>query len=727
MAYSEDNIQQFFTDLLKSSKEKEKAVESLSKTTDKLLEVETKSAKADAKEQKEEVKHKNRLAQLAARKERDQKGPMQEMFGKDKTAGTKLSGWLMAALGIGAGVAGAAWLMSDDPTAKKIRDELGKLIKQGVEALKNAIKEAIDKAVAELDAFLRGWANDQMRGTGLGTTTTPGEQEVQTEAADGTRQEKMDELRDEIKNGNWIDNITGVQQERREQLYYLESGEVMQYTDDFRLGGGGGRYGRSIVSGDVTQIREQTAGIGEEDKARLKELDTMIRDRREYNDRLAKMPKDDDSYDLLVEKLNEKEKEIGQFYDENEALTKMLEGARDKRLERINNPVQRQTGGIINVPGYGDGDKVPMLLPPESFVLNKKASKHFQTRQTGGVPVLKRQTGGFVEAVKHIKKDEALSSLTKGKNDWIRPGGNSVISRKPWSSVKGDTPIHAYYDKVGNVPTIGWGATYYDDISSGTQKVKMGDTITKDKADKVMLDNVKRLAQRYSKMIPNWKKMSNSQRAGLLSMGYNAPNFYGAYRGITAALDSGDMGRVRENLRWGGPSEARITESQAMMRKGPQNLNAIVGPKKVGQKIVGTGNPLVDRFREMTGQSPAVGSVIKRQQGGPITVPGSGDGDKVPMLLPEGSFVLNREASQRLQTGGVVGAETTHQRFMEANESVPTMVIPPPKTVVVKRRALVKAPQASNPNAGYNMGSGSGVNIVEQSSQLHRIQSGAAI
>ena len=735
MAYSEDNIQQFFTDLLASTKQRDKSVKELSKTTDKLLVIETKSLKADQKEKKKEQQHKNRLAQLAARKEKDQKGPLQEMFAKDKKAGDTLNGWLLAALGIGAAGLGAAWLMSDNPTAKKIRDEIGKLVKKGVEALKDALQEAITNAVNELDSFLRGWANDRLRGTGLGGGTTAGANEAAVEEAEGSLEEKKKELRDQLSDIDLGDMLSGQQSDWQEQLYRLEAGEDLSYAPDFRRGGGGGKYGRGIVSGDVVRARTETAGVSKEDKERLKVLDDVIRDRRKYNDMLAVMPEDDDSYALLQQRLAATEEDIGKFYEENQHLVAILERIRDERYARVNNPVQKQTGGIINVPGYGDGDKVPMLLPPESFVLNKKASKHYaQKRQTGGSvgyrkgrKYLKRQTGGFVEAVKHIKKDEALSSLTKGKNDWIRPGGNSVISRKPWSSVNSDTPVHAYYDKVGNVPTIGWGATYYDDISSGTQKVKMGDTITKAKADKVMLDNVKRLAQRYSKMIPNWKKMSNSQRAGLLSMGYNAPNFYGAYKGITAALDSGDMNRVRENLRWGGPSEARITESQAMMRKGPQNLNAIVGEKKVGQKIVGTGNPLVDRFREMTGQSPAVGTIIKRQQGGPITVPGSGDGDKVPMLLPAGSFVLNREASQRLQTGGVVGAETSHQRFMEANESVPTMVIPPPKTVVVKRRALATPPPINPPNRGYNMGSGSGVNIVETASQLHRIQSGAAI
>jgi hypothetical protein len=44
--------------------------------------------------------------------------------------------------------------------------------------------------------------------------------------------------------------------------------------------------------------------------------------------------------------------------------------------------------------------------------------------------------------------------------------------------------------------------------------------------------------------------------------------------------------------------------------------------------------------------------VLKRQTGGPIRVPGSGSGDKVPMMLPEGSFVLNRNAAG-YQNGGI--------------------------------------------------------------------------
>ena len=53
---------------------------------------------------------------------------------------------------------------------------------------------------------------------------------------------------------------------------------------------------------------------------------------------------------------------------------------------RFENPVRRQVGGHINVPGIGEGDKVPMMLPEGSFVLNKMASMHFQNG--GMVPTL---------------------------------------------------------------------------------------------------------------------------------------------------------------------------------------------------------------------------------------------------------------------------------------------------------------------------------------------------
>ena len=62
----------------------------------------------------------------------------------------------------------------------------------------------------------------------------------------------------------------------------------------------------------------------------------------------------------------------------------------------------------------------------------------------------------------------------------------------------------------------------------------------------------------------------------------------------------------------------------------------------------------------------------KKQTGGPITVPGTGSGDKVPMMLPSGSFVLNRNASNFLkrQTGGVVPTMLEPGELVYLNENI---------------------------------------------------------
>jgi len=87
---------------------------------------------------------------------------------------------------------------------------------------------------------------------------------------------------------------------------------------------------------------------------------------------------------------------------------------------------------------------------------------------------------------------------------------------------KPDTMLHAYLDSV-NQPTIGWGSTFYDSILNGKSPVRMGDTITKKRADGILQTNLSNLAKTYSKEMPYWRKMSDSQKAGTLVIGYNAP------------------------------------------------------------------------------------------------------------------------------------------------------------------------------------------------------------
>ena len=66
------------------------------------------------------------------------------------------------------------------------------------------------------------------------------------------------------------------------------------------------------------------------------------------------------------------------------------------------------------------------------------------------------------------------------------------------------------------------------------------------------------------------------------------------------------------------------------------------------------GGLAVNPLKWLTGLVRGANNTLEgKQTGGPVTVPGSGSGDKVPMMLPSGSFVLNRNASG-FQNGGII-------------------------------------------------------------------------
>ena len=172
-----------------------------------------------------------------------------------------------------------------------------------------------------------------------------------------------------------------------------------------------------------------------------------------------------------------------------------------------------------------------------------------------------------------IKKEEALSSVSPGKNDYIVPGGKSVVSGTDWSNIGPKTKIYAYPDSRG-IPTIGWGATFYDGITSGKKSVKLGDSITKENADKILANNIGILAEKYSKEIANWSKMSPQQQSAILSIGYNAgPNApLGAYPKLSAAIKSGNMVEVANNVTRSGPSAERLANERKLLLSGPKDL-----------------------------------------------------------------------------------------------------------------------------------------------------------
>lgn len=279
------------------------------------------------------------------------------------------------------------------------------------------------------------------------------------------------------------------------------------------------------------------------------------------------------------------------------SLSMLFGGKKDK---------SKQTSGFVS--GTKGVDKIPAMLSDGEFVVSAGAVKKYgvdtfeaMNAAGGGDNAPKIMSGkvyaaggGMIsKATEAIKSDEALSSLTPGKNDYIRPQGRSVVSNVDWNKIAPSTSLYAYKTGVvGDRATIGWGSTFYDSILSGKKPVRPGDTITKEKADQILNNNIADLAKTYAAKIPYWNKMNESQKAGLLSVGYNAPyGPIGAYSGLTSALSRGDMQGAAENVSRGGPSQHRLQIERKLILSGPSNVKNLVGPAVVGEKKVGSGIP----------------------------------------------------------------------------------------------------------------------------------------
>ena len=193
-------------------------------------------------------------------------------------------------------------------------------------------------------------------------------------------------------------------------------------------------------------------------------------------------------------------------------------------------------------------------------------------------------------ALHELSKDEALSSLTPGVNDYIKPGGRSVVSNMRWQDLNDDTLIYPYIDSVGQ-PTIGYGSAGMRGVTMNTRPI----TVRQAKA--ILLQDIDRIEKGLSKNIKHWKSMSDQQKAALIMFEYNAGigNAYGGYRQLSAALEEGNMRKAADQLLRGGPAPSRIETEQRLLLSGPQQIvgPGIVGPGKVGEGKVGAGLPFI--------------------------------------------------------------------------------------------------------------------------------------
>ena len=261
------------------------------------------------------------------------------------------------------------------------------------------------------------------------------------------------------------------------------------------------------------------------------------------------------------------------------------------------------SGGIKNffgnmfsgmVKGPKGRDKVPAMLTDGEFVMSTGAVQKYgvdtleSMNAAGGgtnVPqisdgVTYAAGGGLVGyAGNMIKHHEALSSLKPNQNYYVS------VKSPEYKKVNNDTKIYPYLDSV-NVPTIGWGATYYDKISNGKKPVKMTDPpITKKAADNLLNKHLGELIPRAKSQLPLWNKMSPQQQGTIISFLYNAgPNSInptGPYPKFSKALIGGNMREAAAQVNRSGPPASRINEEKRLLASGPLDLKkaSIENPK----------------------------------------------------------------------------------------------------------------------------------------------------
>jgi GH24 family phage-related lysozyme (muramidase) len=109
--------------------------------------------------------------------------------------------------------------------------------------------------------------------------------------------------------------------------------------------------------------------------------------------------------------------------------------------------------------------------------------------------------------------------------------------------------LKAYPDPLtGNLPiTIGWGSTRKKDGSP----FKMGDVITQQEADELLISQCKNQFLPALRKIPHWGEMSDGKRGALLSFAYNlGAGFYGGanFNTITKRLKNKEWDLVPDAL-----------------------------------------------------------------------------------------------------------------------------------------------------------------------------------
>jgi len=161
--------------------------------------------------------------------------------------------------------------------------------------------------------------------------------------------------------------------------------------------------------------------------------------------------------------------------------------------------------------------------------------------------------------VKYLEDNVEWAEIYRGKKGNAAPApaaaapvtGGDDMSMTGIKLIKEFEGCHlkAYPDPLsGNLPiTIGWGSTRKKDGSA----FKLGDAITQQEADELLISQCKNQFLPALRKIPHWNEMSDGKRGALLSFAYNlGAGFYGGsnFNTITKRLKNKEWDLVPDAL-----------------------------------------------------------------------------------------------------------------------------------------------------------------------------------
>lgn len=210
-----------------------------------------------------------------------------------------------------------------------------------------------------------------------------------TEAAKQERAEFI-KLRDAMSQGKGQKDRIERQQKRRDELFKArdkinrENDQLIKDGKNPEIVKINSKQQLNATNAEITKLNESLGKLHSNDiqnKAKIRMLADSLLDERE----LVQLQIKQGRRVTIPEHLKGKIDNANLIDQATSGFGTALAYEKDKE-ER--NAKGYQRGGPITVPGSGSGDKVPMMLQPGSFVLNRNASKFLKRQKGGDVPTI---------------------------------------------------------------------------------------------------------------------------------------------------------------------------------------------------------------------------------------------------------------------------------------------------------------------------------------------------